>query len=55
MRPFLTHLRLPMLALLTSFALTSCFGDNKKEDPKPRAGWCGTGTTPTTTPSGGSK
>jgi hypothetical protein len=48
MRPVFTHLRLPLLALLTSVALTSCF-DKKKEDPKPRVGWCGTGTTPTTT------
>jgi hypothetical protein len=48
MRPFFTHLRLPLLALLTSFAFSSCFGD-KKEDPKPRQDWCGTTTTPTTT------
>lgn len=48
MRPVLTPLRLPLLALLTSFALTSCFGE-KKEEPKPRVDWCGTGTTPTTT------
>lgn len=41
----LTYLRLPLLALLTSFALTSCFGDKKKDDPKPRPDWCGTGTT----------
>jgi hypothetical protein len=51
MRPFFIHLRLPLLTLLTSFALTSCFGD-KKEDPKPRVDWCGTGTTPTTTAGG---
>jgi hypothetical protein len=46
----LTYLRLPLLALLTSFALTSCFGD-KKEDPKPNHDWCGTGPK-TTTPTG---
>jgi hypothetical protein len=51
MRPLLTHLRLPLLALLTSLALTSCF-DKKKEAPKPRVGWCGTGTTTTTTTGG---
>ncbi len=46
----LTYLRLPLLALLTSFALTSCFGDNKKDDPKPRLDWCGTGpAAPSTT------
>lgn len=54
MRPVFTHLRLPLLALLTSIALTSCF-DKKKEDPKPRVGWCGTGTTAAPTPTGGSK
>jgi hypothetical protein len=47
-----THLRLPLLALLTSFALTSCFDRDKKHDPQPK-GWCGTGTTPTTTTTGG--
>ena len=47
MRPVFTHLRLPLLALLASVALTSCFG-KKKDDPKPRVGWCGTGTTTTT-------
>ena len=31
----LTYLRLPLLALLVSCALTSCFGDKKKDDPKP--------------------
>jgi hypothetical protein len=31
----LTYLRLPLLALLASCALTSCFGDKKKDDPKP--------------------
>jgi len=55
MHPFFTHLRLPLLALLASFALTSCFGDNKKDDPRPRTGWCGTGTTPTPAPTGGNK
>lgn len=49
-----TYLRLPLLALLTSFALTSCFGDNKKDDPKPRPDWCGT-KTPAATPTGGNK
>lgn len=49
MHPFFTHLRLPLLALLASVALTSCFGDRKKDDPQPRTGWCGTGTAPTTT------
>ena len=33
MPKFLTHLRLPLLALLAGFALASCH--NKKEDPKP--------------------
>jgi hypothetical protein len=47
-----TSLRLPLLALLTSFALTSCFERDKKCDPKP-SNWCGTGTkTPTPTTSG---
>jgi len=47
----LTHLRLPVLALLTSFALTSCFDHDKKCDPKPSM--CGTKTPTTTT--GGAK
>ena len=55
MHPFFTYLRLPLLAVLTSFALTSCFGDKKKDDPKPRIGWCGTGTTPTPAPTSGNK
>ncbi len=56
MPPFFTHLRLPLLALLASIALTSCFGDKKKDDPEPRAVRCGTGTPPTTTTStGGTK
>ena len=55
MHPFFTHLRLPLLAVLASFALTSCFGDNKNDDPRPRTGWCGTGTTPTPAPTGGNK
>ncbi|GAB3634841.1 hypothetical protein GCM10027422_04310 [Hymenobacter arcticus] len=38
-----THLRLPLLALLTSFALTSCLDRDKKCDPKPSK--CGTPTT----------
>jgi hypothetical protein len=50
MPPFVTHLRLPLLALLTSFALTSCFDHDKKCDPRPSR--CGTKTT-TTTPIGG--
>lgn len=48
MAKLLTPLRLPLLALLTSFALTSCFDHDKKCDPKPR-NWCGTGTPKTTT------
>ncbi|MDJ0364128.1 hypothetical protein QMK33_03115 [Hymenobacter sp. H14-R3] len=51
MPKFFTHLRLPLLALLTSFALTSCFDRDKKCDPKPKD-WCGTTTT---TPTGGAK
>ena len=44
-----TSLRLPLLALLASIALTSCFDDCKKDDPKPK-GWCGTPSPkPTTT------
>lgn len=54
MHPFFTHLRLPLLTLLASVTLTSCFGDKKKDDPKPRIGFCGTTTTPTTT-TGGNK
>jgi hypothetical protein len=50
MAKLLTPLRLPLLALLTSFALTSCFDRDKKCDPKP-SNWCGTGT-PKTTPTG---
>lgn len=50
-KPF-TYLRLPLLALLTSFALTSCFDHDKKDDPRP--GKCGS-KTPTTTPTGGNK
>lgn len=42
-----TSLRLPLLALLTSFALTSCFDHDKKDDPKPKK-QCGTTTTATT-------
>ena len=54
MRSIFTHLRLPLLALLTSVALSSCFGE-KKQDPKPGTDWCGTGTTPAPTTTGGSK
>ena len=32
---YFTQLRLPLLALLTSFALTSCFDHDKKCDPRP--------------------
>ena len=46
-----TSLRLPLLAVLTSLALTSCFDHGKKCDPKPK-GWCGT-TTSTPAPTGG--
>ncbi|MGI4862718.1 MAG: hypothetical protein ACRYFZ_02260 [Janthinobacterium lividum] len=42
-----TSLRLPLLALLASFALTSCFEKCKKDDPKPKM-QC-TAPTPTTT------
>ena len=48
---FFTYLRLPLLALATSFALTSCFDHDKKNDPRPGAGRCGNHTTPT--PAGG--
>ncbi len=40
MPKFFTHLRLPLLALLTSFALTSCFDRDKKCDPKPKPTIC---------------
>ena len=43
MPKFFTHLRLPLLALLTSFALTSCFDRDKKCDPHPSK--CGGSTT----------
>lgn len=41
-----TSLRLPLLALAMSFALTSCFENCKKDDPKPKK--CGTTTSATT-------
>jgi hypothetical protein len=47
----LTYLRLPLLALLTSVALTSCFCD-KKNDPKPKPTIC---PMPAPTPTGGNK
>lgn len=53
MPKFFTYLRLPLLALATSFALTSCFDHDKKCDPKPSAAKCGTTKPTTTTPSGG--
>jgi len=46
-----TSLRLLLLAVATSFALTSCFDHDKKNDPQPK-GSCGT-KTPTATTSGG--
>lgn len=49
MPKFFTYLRLPLLALAMSFALTSCFDHDKKCDPKPSTAKCGT----TATPSGG--
>jgi hypothetical protein len=45
-----TSLRLLLLAAATSFALTSCFDHDKKDDPRPK-GSCGTKTTTTTTTS----
>jgi hypothetical protein len=51
MPKFFTHLRLPLLALATSFALTSCFDHDKKCDPKPKPTICPKPTT--TIPSGG--
>ena len=48
-----THLRLPLLALATSCALTSCFDHDKKYDPKPSKARCGTTTKPATTTPGG--
>jgi len=51
MPKFSTSLRLLLLAVATSFALTSCFDHDKKDDPKPK-GTCGTKTTTTTTSSG---
>ena len=35
-----TYLRLPLLALATSLALTSCFDHDKKCDPKPKPAIC---------------
>ena len=46
-----TSLRLPLLVVLTSFALTSCF--DKKCDPKPSS--CGNKTATTTISSGGTR
>ncbi len=54
MPKFFTHLPLPLLALLTSFALTSCFDHDKKCDPKPKPTIC-LFPAPTPTPGGGSK
>jgi hypothetical protein len=51
MPKFSTSLRLLLLAVATSFALTSCFDHDKKNDPQPK-GSCGTKTTTTTTASG---
>ncbi|MGI4761586.1 MAG: hypothetical protein ACRYF0_12810 [Janthinobacterium lividum] len=48
-----TYLRLPLLALLTSFALTSCFERDKKCDPKPTICLLGTKAT-APAPAGGS-
>jgi hypothetical protein len=42
-----TSLRLLLLAATTSFALTSCFDHDKKNDPKPK-GSCFPKTTTTT-------
>lgn len=53
MPKILTALRLPLLALLTSFALTSCFDRDKKNDPKPTPTICFPTATPTT--GGGAK
>ena len=47
-----TLLRLPLLALTISFALTSCFDHDKKCDPRPKGSCSGPGkptTAPTTT------
>jgi hypothetical protein len=46
MPKFSTFLRLLLLTVATSFALTSCFDHHKKDDPKPK-GACGTKTTTT--------
>ncbi len=51
MPKFSTSLRLLLLAATTSFALTSCFDHDKKDDPKPK-GACGTKTTTTTNSNG---
>lgn len=51
MPKFFTYLRLPLLALATSLALTSCFDHDKKCDPKPKPTICL--RTTTTTPAGG--
>lgn len=50
MTRLLTSLRLPLLAVLLTVGLTSCFDHDKKCDPKPR---CGNGTPPPKTGSGG--
>ncbi|MVN77019.1 hypothetical protein GO988_11845 [Hymenobacter sp. HMF4947] len=53
MPKFFTSLRLPLLAVVTSCALTSCFDHDKKCDPKPKPTIC---LTPTpTTSTGGTK
>ncbi|MGI4872810.1 MAG: hypothetical protein ACRYFX_16755 [Janthinobacterium lividum] len=51
MNKLFTSLRLPLLAVLASFALTSCF--DKKCDPKPSK--CGSTSTAATTTASGSK
>ncbi len=51
MAKLFTSLRLPLLAVLTSFALTSCFDRDKKCDPHPAI--CGGKPTTTTTTGGG--
>ena len=50
MTKLFTLLRLPLLALAASFALTSCFDHDHKCDPRPKGSCSGPGkTTPTTT------
>ena len=52
MAQLFTTLRLPLLALLTSFTLTSCFDSDKRDDPRPH-GNCPSHKTPAPPPAPG--